>query len=191
MKRLGALLLAILLPTLGFGGERTDLAAFIQKADSVTLLSIYPQQVHVTDEHGNPTEGERQKERFLGYHVLGKIADLQGPERTAVREALIAMLSSVEAGPPLLCFEPRHAVCFKQGSMHLDMLICFECQQAKIRHLVIRENQEVSEREETVPIGTAGQDVLNRLLDSRKIERDVSKKEPNQSSQPTPQKRRG
>lgn len=187
MKRLGTLLLAVLLPVLGFGAEKSDLVTFIEKADSVQLLSIYPQQVHVTDEHGNPTEKERKKERFLGYHVLGKIVDLQGPTRTSVREALIAMLSSVEAGPPLLCFEPRHAVCLKQGGMHIDMLICFECQQAKIRRLVMRDNQEVSEREETVPIGPAGQDILNRILDSRKIERDVPKKEPNSERSAAPE----
>lgn len=104
MRRLGMLLLAILLPAPGFGAGEFDLAAFIKKADSMTLFSIYPQQVQVTDEHGNPTEEERKKERFLGYAVLGKIPDLQGPSRGSVRAALLAMLSSVEAGPAASLF---------------------------------------------------------------------------------------
>lgn len=64
--------------------------------------------------------------------------------------------------------------------MHVDFLICFECQQAKIRYWEIREDREISEREETVPIGTAGRATLNQLLDSRKIERDIPNKVPNQ-----------
>jgi hypothetical protein len=181
MKSALSLFVMLLITVSGFAAGKVDLAAFVRKAEVVTLFSIYPQQVYVTDEHGNATKEDRKKERFHGYPVFGKLADVRGATRASIQDALLAALSSVEDGPPLLCFEPRHAVSLKQGDTHVDLLICFECLQARVRYVG---KKEMSEREEIVPIGIAGRDILNQMFDCWKIERDIPKNEPNQSPEP-------
>jgi hypothetical protein len=185
MKPVFSVLFSLMVLAPSVAAEAFDLAAFIRKADTVSLFSIFPQQVHVTDEHGNPTEEDRKKDRFLGYPVFGKIVDTQGATRASIQEALVGALSSVEEGPPPLCFEPRHAVCLKHGEMHIDMLICFECGQARYRQIEIRGAEEISRKEEIIFIGIRGHDVLSQILDAHKIVRDLPSTEPRQPAQPT------
>jgi hypothetical protein len=165
--------------------ERLDIKALITEADTLTLLSISPSQLHEMDEHGNPTARDKQRERIHGYLVFGKISADDSRTRKTIQEALIHALDATPKDEaPLMCFEPRHAVCLKNGAVHVDLLISYECQQAKVRYLRPLADGEIVAEEKTIFIGLGGREALNRLLDAQKIERDIPKqmKRPNKAA---------
>lgn len=168
-----SLLLGLVWPMLACAATPLIVADIIRTADEITLFSIQPQQIHEVDEHGDPTEAERKKERFHGYAVFGKIRALDGTTQQAVRDALLAALGRVKEEAPSQCFLPRHAVCLKRGAQHVDLLICFECGNAELRHSETLADGEIVRRKQIIGLGTAGQQALNRMLDARGIARDI------------------
>ncbi len=152
-----------------WANDRIDAALVIREAESVTLFSIFPQQIYSIDEQGNPTDEDRKKERFHGFPVFGKIAATGADVREKIRSSLLAAVGSVEEKATLLGFDPRHGVCLRKGDRHIDLLICFECEKREARYLDVNGDQ----RSEMIGIGLAGRDALNQMLDSKQIQRDV------------------
>lgn len=172
-----ALALWLCLAAPGTAGESPDLGAFAREATELVLYSIVPAQLMEADEHGNPTEAEKRKEKLHGYPVLGKIAGTTPAIKAAMRDALLSALQLELRAPeaPNLCFQPRHALCLKRGSQHVDVLLCFECGNAKVRYLKPWAEKTWSQEEVLIDISDKGLAALNRLLDARGIQRDLPK----------------
>lgn len=169
------IVLCLIWPAFTRGAEPPKIADVIRAADEITLFSIYPQQIHEVDEHGNPSEADRKKERFHGHPIFGKIHALDDSTKKTIRDALLAALGSVSDGAPAMCFMPRHAACLKRGAEHVDLLICFECGNAEWRYREVLVDGERVERKQMFSLGSAGHEALNRLLDVKGIERDLPK----------------
>ncbi|MBL9202270.1 MAG: hypothetical protein JNL39_17295 [Opitutaceae bacterium] len=172
-----ALTLLLCLAATGTAGESFDLGKFTREATELILYSIVPAQLMEMDEHGNPTAAEKRKEKLHGYPVLGKIAATTPAIKAAMRDALLSALQPELRAPeaPNMCFQPRHAICLKQGSQHVDVLLCFECGNAKVRYLKPWADKSWSQEEALIDISDKGLDALNRLLDARGIQRDLPK----------------
>ena len=99
MKHTLLILFFLLLNGNVHAAEEFDVASFIGEADTVTLFSLYPQQVYVKDEHGNSTDDEKKKERLHGYPVFGKIVITEKSGRKQIREALLAALGQDSQQP--------------------------------------------------------------------------------------------
>jgi hypothetical protein len=177
--------LLIILPAAAVARERPDVVELLRSAGQLTLYSIHPYEERQSDWHRNATEEERKVERFHGRKVYGKIQATTPEVREKVRSAVLAAFSSIREGPPMLCFEPRHAICVQRGEAHFDLLLCRECENAAVIYF----DKDIAEfREDFLPLGQDGFDVLNQLLDQKGIfrERPAKEEEPNQSPEPTP-----
>lgn len=145
------------------GRDRPDVGASLKRASQLSLYSVSPMEIHVTDLHGNPTDEDRQKERFHGLEVYRKVIGADPETVEKIRRAVIRMIESVKPGPPLQCFDPHHAVCFQDGDGHFDLLLCVECQKAQ----VIFFNPDLGSHEDFYfGIGVDGFDDLDQLLAS-------------------------
>jgi len=90
--------------------------AILDKADSITLLSLDP-------EVDRGKKGEAQG--FHGWHVLGQTTVTKG-DRKKLLDALAKGIADKDARPAK-CFEPRHGIAASVGGKSVELVICFEC----------------------------------------------------------------
>jgi hypothetical protein len=70
----------------------------------------------------------------------------------------------------------------KKGDVHVDVLLCFECEEAR----VVVHRTERSEKLK-IPINADAFEMLNAALDRQTIPRDIPRaKKPNKAPEPTP-----
>ena len=148
--------------------ERPDPIEGVRKAKRLHLYSISPYEVRDVDWHGDASAEERKKQRFHGREVYGVLEPQDEETLERIRSAVLAAFGSLEAGAPILCFEPRHAVCVLGDEAHFDLLLCRECQNAAI----VYRDEFGDLREDLLPLGQEGFDVLNALLDQGGIHRE-------------------
>jgi hypothetical protein len=94
----------------------------LDKAEGVTLLSLDP----------DPKEGEKAAQQFHGWKVLGKTE----VKDKAARAQLIAALvegASKKGLEPAKCFEPRHGLRLTHKGKTVDLVICFQCAQVRVK----------------------------------------------------------
>jgi hypothetical protein len=176
--------LFIILPVVAAARDLPEVVTLLREAEQLTLYSIQPYESRESDWHRNATHKERTVERFHGRKVYGKIPGTTQEVREKVRGAALPAFASIREGPPVLCFEPRHAICVQRGGIHFDLLLCRECENAA----VIWFDAEAGFREKMLPLGQDGFDVFDALLDQEGIfrERAAKGEEPNN---PVPQRR--
>jgi hypothetical protein len=101
----------------------SDTVAILESATELTVYSIDPE--------GKTTALERldQAKTFHGYRIRSRV-DIKGETKS---ELLGKLYSAVAENPgPKRCFNPRHGIRAKTDSRSVDMVICFECSQARI-----------------------------------------------------------
>ena len=95
---------------------------------SIELISLYPHSGWDTEEVRQKDTGPRlSRWKISGHAVLAdrkKIADL--------RESLIGGIKGSDGGM-MGCFNPRHALKFKNGGEEIVVIVCFECLQGEIK----------------------------------------------------------
>jgi len=182
MKTL-ALFMFIAAAAMGASTSREgELASFIRSADSLVIYSLLPSDLVVTDLHGNRADEFRDSERFHGFPVLGRFDVVEAEEREKLRIVLAATVVTTRGDrAPSLCFLPRHGVCVKKEERHVDVLLCFECEVAR----VVVHHPQSEERFET-SISLKALESLNAAIDLRKIRRDIPRQRPNKAPEPTP-----
>lgn len=81
----------------------------------LTLFSLDP----------SPVEGEKSKETFRGYTVLGKVLIAGSGLQADVKKSLYRAINVgwVQAA----CFNPRHGLRAEMNGKSVDLVICFEC----------------------------------------------------------------
>jgi len=90
----------------------------IRSADSIEVLSLHP--------HERPSAGDT----FYGFPVLGRtqVAD-NYTKAKLIADLVEGLLERVSAAN---CFFPRHAVRATRPGQAVEMVICFECNQARV-----------------------------------------------------------
>lgn len=92
----------------------------LARADQYELLSIDPDR----PEQASP-------DLFHGYQVLGTTTISDPGVRAQLTYALQSGVKSI-FGTRNNCFTPRHGIRVRSGGITTDILICFECQQARV-----------------------------------------------------------
>ena len=100
----------------------SDTVAILESAPRLSVFSIDPAGA-------TPRERLDAKKTFHGYRIL-KRADVTGETKSEVLGKLYTAIA--ENPPPARCFVPRHAIRAKSGDRSVDMVICFECAQARM-----------------------------------------------------------
>ena len=148
-----------------------DAIRHVKQASGFVVISLYPSDAELVDLHGNRTGAFKDSERFHGFPILGKVGALSEAELLRVREALVETLRPVqEDRAPSLCFFPRHGICVENPGVHVDILLCFECGEARI---ICRKPE--GTRSVIIGIGPEADEVLSALLDDRHVPRDRPK----------------
>ena len=93
-----------------------DVVDILSKAEQFELLSLDPN-----------SEGDKSKDAFHEYKVLGKTA----VKDAEARKKLIESLTKGMEGEirPAKCFNPRHGIRATHDGKTVDLVICFECHQ--------------------------------------------------------------
>jgi hypothetical protein len=94
-----------------------DTRTIFENSNQFTLLSLDPK---------SKLWGYKGKNSFHGYRILGQIQ--ASPE---VKSRLIAALYDgiANSDGAAACFSPQHGIHAVQGNKHIDLVICFHCQQ--------------------------------------------------------------
>src|SRR5262249_6529154 len=112
-------LLFFALPAHGRDRLPAQVAAVLDKAEKVELLSLVPEE-----------REEERKRDFHGYPVLGKTT-LKKEDRQKVLNALKKGIADSD-GRVATCFNPRHGIRASHGGKTVELLICFECLQVDV-----------------------------------------------------------
>jgi len=99
----------------------SDTVAILESAPELTVYSIAPE--------ATPREKLDQKKAFHGHRILRRV-DIKGETKSELLGKLYTAVG--ENPPPARCFVPRHGIHAQSGSRSVDMVICFECSQARI-----------------------------------------------------------
>lgn len=92
----------------------------LARADQYELLSIDPDRPE-----------QLSPDLFHGYRVLGTTIISEPGARAQLTDALRGGVKSI-FGTRNNCFTPRHGIRVTSGGITTDILICFECQQARV-----------------------------------------------------------
>jgi hypothetical protein len=149
-----------------------DLSKFAREAEFVAVYSLFPSDAAVEDWHGNRAGRFKDAEHFHGFPVLGKVESLAREEHKDLRSALVTTLKPVTGDrAPSMCFTPRHGLCMTKGDEHVDLVLCFECEEARV-YIYSGGHREKLE----IAIRAGALEALNATFDRRGIQRDVPKK---------------
>jgi len=93
-----------------------DAVNILVKAEQFELLSLDPN-----------SEGDKSKDAFHGYKVLGKTE----VKEAGARKKLVESLAKGMEGEihPAKCFNPRHGISATHDGKSVHLVICFECHQ--------------------------------------------------------------
>src|SRR6266542_3342151 len=92
-----------------------DSYSIFNGSQRLTLFSLDP----------SPVEGEKSKETFHGYKVLGKVLIADPGLQTDVKKSLYRAINY--GSMPAACFNPRHGLRAEMNGKSVDLVICFEC----------------------------------------------------------------
>ncbi|HET6248259.1 MAG TPA: hypothetical protein VFE47_11220 [Tepidisphaeraceae bacterium] len=92
----------------------------LENADQYELLSLDPNRDLAASAND-----------FYGHRVLGRVVIKDLATRKRLNDALLAGVRPVD-GKRLACFNPRHGIGLIRGGKHVDLLICFECEQVDV-----------------------------------------------------------
>jgi hypothetical protein len=90
----------------------------LQHADRYELLSLDPRHYR-----------EPPPDNFHRWKVLGRTSVTDPATRKKLNRAL--RIGAWGAGMPYMCFNPRHGIHVIQAGKSVDLVVCFECRQAR------------------------------------------------------------
>jgi hypothetical protein len=91
----------------------------LEHADQYELLSLDPMHYR-----------ELPPDNFHRWSVLGRTSVTDPATRKKLNRAL--RTGAWGAGMPYMCFNPRHGIHVVQAGRSVDLVICFECRQARV-----------------------------------------------------------
>ena len=126
-----------------------EIEGLIQRNGTFIVYSLDPHP------HEGPPNGG-----FHGYKVLGEKEITNTEER---RDLLTKLAQSIRQNPEEMaaCFDPRHGLRFKAPNELIDIVICFECNQAHL-HGAINKG---------FLLTTTGRTEFNNFLDKHQVQR--------------------
>lgn len=155
-----------------FERARRELSEVLPKATEITFYSLIP--VPATEPVFKEAYPQRHEallklDRFHECPILGSVT-IDGADEVA--RWLSFLKDQIMPGDITFCdFMPRHGFRIKAGKKHVDILMCFQCDQLSLPEML---DVELNSRPVFSP---AVRDVMNALFDKKKIERDKPKKE--------------
>jgi uncharacterized protein YuzB (UPF0349 family) len=101
----------------------SDTVGILESAPELTVYSIDP------DGKTTPLERLDQTKTFHGYRIRNRV-DIKGEPKS---ELLGKLYTAIAENPaPARCYVPRHGIRARTESRSVDMVICFQCAQARI-----------------------------------------------------------
>ena len=98
-----------------------DLKPLFEKATAIDVYSLDP---GADDKQPDPKKG------FHGWKILGKTAVRDATQRKKLIEALYNGIAASD-GQAARCFNPRHGIRVTVDGKTVDVVLCFECLQAR------------------------------------------------------------
>jgi hypothetical protein len=128
VRRLALLIAVLLAPGCG-----TRFEAEVAAADRAVLAA--PEALELFALLPFPSQGEEPlkpgEEAFHGYRILGRAR----VEDAGARAALLGLVRrGIDAsdGAVAVCFLPRHGLRAERGGAAVDLVLCYECMQARV-----------------------------------------------------------
>jgi hypothetical protein len=154
-----------------FRKARAALAPRVPEVTHLTLYSLFPREWYeIQKVFPDEAPGLLKLPRFHGFPVLGSITIRNADE--ANRWTAFFRDQIISTSRSFCGFAPRHGFRFHTGRGHVDIVMCFNCDE-----LQIHDGGEQPDREINPSFSPAVESVLTRLFDKRSIKREKTSSE--------------